>query len=247
MANYKQGYFVMPVVETDKSVRIKDKFGNIRVSIDPLLVTIMFVKLNVINVRVSSSSNVILMDFASVDEAKKALVELRTEMDKILHRVTKTAVAETTLINQLSTGSDYMSIYETGTASATASNMTMDQRLTQFITKLSSDFSNLKNQETISISLNVSQFYSEDLNEYIDILDVDFLIPSDGKVNIFINGVYLMLGGTNEDVAYMSMDGGVTCQDYITNGCRLYINPFLLGYDLDTYDVITISYLDKLV
>jgi len=247
MANYKQGYFVIPVAETDNSVKIKDKFGNIRISIDPLLVTIMFVKINVINVRVSSSSNVILIDFSSSDEAKKALVELRIEMDKILHRVTMTAIAETTLINQLSTGSDYMSIYETGTASATASNLTMDQRLTQFITKLSSDFSNLKNQETISISLNVTQFYSEDLNEHIDILDTDFIIPSDGKVNIFINGVFLMLGSANNDVAFMSIDSGITCQDYITNGCRLYINPFLLGYELDTYDIITISYLDKLI
>ena len=248
MANYIQGHFVIPTSSNDTYVRVKDRFGNVKLSIDPLLVTIMFVKLNVINIRMTSSNNILLIDFISPDDAKKALVELRTEMDKILHRVSQNITDEKNLISQLSSGPDFTTLYETGTVSATSSiNTSIDDRLTDFIAKLSSDFSNLKNQEVVNLSYNVNQLYSESLNQHYDILGVTFSTPSDGKVSIYINGVYLMLGTGSNNISYMSSDGGVTTQDYITIGSRLYINPYLLSYDLDTYDVITLSYLTKLV
>ena len=248
MANYIASYFVIPVSPNDTCVRVKDRLGNIRLSIDPLLVSIMFVKVNVINIRMTSSNNVLYIDFATPDEAKRALVELRTEMDKILHRVSQNITDEKNLISQLSSGPDFTTLYETGTVSSTASiNTSIDDRLTDFITKLSSDFSNLKNQEVVNLSYNVNQLYSESLNQHSDILGVTFSTPSDGKISIYINGVYLMLGTSSNDISYMSFDNGATTQDYIVEGSKLYINPYLLTYDLDTYDVITLSYLTKLV
>jgi RNA recognition motif-containing protein len=89
MSNYKLGYFIVPTDENSTGVKIKDKFGSIRYSINPQMVTVMFVKVNVINVRTKSSNNSILIDFATNSEAKLALVELRLEMDKIKNRIIK--------------------------------------------------------------------------------------------------------------------------------------------------------------
>ena len=73
MANFKSGFFVIPVDETDISVRIRDKCGSVRYSINPIVVTVMFVKVNVINIGTKSANEPILIDFSTNDEAKRGL------------------------------------------------------------------------------------------------------------------------------------------------------------------------------
>jgi hypothetical protein len=247
MANYKEGYFVIPVGSSDVTVKVKDKFGNIRHSINPLQVTVMFVKVNTINVRTKSSDSVILLDFDNNQNAKIGLVELRTEMDKILNRVNKIEKEKENTFEQLQSGVDFTSLYQSGTVSATASDVKIEDRLTNFISQLRNDFLGLKNQEKIKVTLNPQNTFDESLNSYSDILDYVFTNDSDGTVDVYINGVYLFLGNTLNDIAIMSKDNGVTALDRIESGCKLYINTQLLGYNITPDDTISITYISKLV
>jgi hypothetical protein len=251
MSNYKLGYFIVPTDENSTGVKIKDKFGSIRYSINPQMVTVMFVKVNVINVRTKSSNNSILIDFATNSEAKLALVELRLEMDKIKNRIIKEEIKQETLIQQLDTGADFLSIYTSGTQSSgtqsgtqsggTQSNLTMTDRITQLVSKISDDFNFLKNQENIQISLNPVDDFDESIDDHIDILDYEFFDKSDGIPNIYINGVYLFLGTSSESIAYIS--DGNNIYNTIEPNTRLYINPYLLDYPIETTDVITLHYM----
>ncbi len=81
MANFVQGSFVVPVTPEDSQVFIKDKFGRIRFTIAPHQVTATFVKNNLIHVKSLGTDNVILIDFGNVDEAKRALPELQSQLD----------------------------------------------------------------------------------------------------------------------------------------------------------------------
>lgn len=81
MANFVQGNFVVPVTPEDTQVYVKDKFGRIRFTIAPHQVTATFVKNNLIHVKTVGTDNVILIDFGNVEEAKKALPELQTQLD----------------------------------------------------------------------------------------------------------------------------------------------------------------------
>ena len=241
MSNYKLGYFIVPTDDMSMVVKIKDKFGSIRYSVNPQMVTMMFVKVNVINVRTKSSNNSILVDFATNGEAKLALVELRTEMDKIKNRFIREEVQQEALIQQLDTGVDFLSIYQGSTQSTTGTQSTMTERITQLVTKLSNDFNTLKDQENIQISLNPIDDFDESVDDHIDILDYEFTYKSDGCPNIYINGVHLFLGTSSESIAYIS--DGQNIFNTIEENTRLYINPYLLDYPIETTDVITIHYL----
>jgi len=245
MSNYKLGYFIVPTDNMSMVVKIKDKFGSIRYSVNPQMVTMMFVKVNVINVRTKSSNNSILVDFATNSEAKLALVELRTEMDKIKNRFIQEEVQQEALIQQLDTGVDFLSIYQGGTQStgtqSTGTQSTMTERITQLVTKLSNDFNTLRDQENIQISLNPIDNFDESVDDHIDILDYEFTYKSDGCPNIYINGVHLFLGTSSESIAYIS--DGENIFNTIETNTRLYINPYLLDYPIETTDVITIHYL----
>lgn len=81
MANFVQGNFVIPVTPEDSQVYIKDKFGRIRFTIAPHQVTATFVKNNLIHVKTLGTDNVILIDFSTVEEAKRALPELQFQLD----------------------------------------------------------------------------------------------------------------------------------------------------------------------
>jgi hypothetical protein len=247
MANYKEGFFVIPVGELDVTVKVKDKYGNIRHSINPLQVTVMFVKMNTINIRTKSSDNLILIDFDNEKAAKIGLIELRTEMDKIINRVNKVSKDKDDKFTQLESGVDFASLYQSGTVSATSSTpVKIEDRLTAFITQLRNDFQSLKNQEKITLTLNPINEFLESNNQHIDVLNYAFNGESDGSIDVYINSVYLSVGNSSTDIAFLSNDSGVTKSDKIENGSRLYINPFLLGYDLNENDSITITFLTKL-
>jgi hypothetical protein len=245
MANFKSGYFVIPVDDNDNSVRIRDKFGSIRFSINPLVVTVMYVKVNVINIGTKSASEAILIDFISNDEAKKGLVELRFEMDKIKNRVITEEVKKEESLKQLDTGVDFLSIYETGTtqSSPTSSiaNKTIDERITELVSKLSDDFTSLKDQKNIQISLNPIGSWGVNVNEHVDILGLSFSEKSDGIPNVYINGVHLTIGTNSQSISYLS--DGISISNVINVGSKIYLNPHLLDYEIDQTDVITIHYL----
>ena len=244
MANHKSGFFVVPVEEKDLSVRIRDKFGSVRYSINPTVVTVMFVKVNVINIGTKSANEAILIDFATNEEAKRGLVELRTEMDKIKNRINTQEVKREESIKQLETGVDFLSIYENGsTQSGTSStaNRTIEERITDLVSKLSDDFSSLKEQKNVQISLNPINNWGIDINEHIDILGFTFSEKSDGIPNVYINGVHLTIGTNSNSISYLS-DGNVI-SNTIEIGYKICINPYLLDYEIDQTDVITIHYL----
>jgi hypothetical protein len=243
MANFKSGFFVIPVDETDISVRIRDKFGSVRYSINPTVVTVMFVKVNIINIGTKSANEPILIDFATNDEAKRGLVELRIEMDKIKNRINTQEVKREESIKQLETGVDFLSIYETGTQSATSSvtNRNIEERITDFVSKLSDDFSSLKDQKNVQISLNPIGNWDVDVNEHVDILGFVFNEKSDGIPNVYINGVHLTVGTNSNSISYLS--DGETISNTIEIGYKIWINPYLLDYEIDQTDVITIHYL----
>ena len=244
MANFKSGFFVIPVDETDTSVRIRDKFGSVRYSINPTVVTVMFVKVNVINIGTKSANEPIVIDFATNEEAKRGLLELRYEMDKIKNRINTEEIKKEESLKQLETGVDFLSIYETGsTQSATSSttNRTIEERITDFVSKLSDDFTSLKDQKNIQISLNPIGSWGVNVNEHVDILGLSFSEKSDGIPNVYINGVHLTIGTNSQSISYLS--DGISISNVINVGSKIYLNPHLLDYEIDETDVITIHYL----
>jgi hypothetical protein len=244
MANYKIGYFVISVNEDDISVKIRDDFGSIRHSINPTMVTLMYVKVNTIQIGSKTSTEPIVLDFKSNYDAKIGLVELRIEMDKILNRVKNEEIKKEESLKQLETGVDFLSIYEGVTQSGSTSsiaNKTIDERITDLVSKLSDDFYSLKEQKNIQISLNPIGSWGVDVNEHVDILGLSFSEKSDGIPNVYINGVHLTIGTNSQSISYLS--DGVSVSNVINVGSKIYLNPYLLDYEIDETDVITIHYL----
>lgn len=244
MANFKSGFFVIPVQETDISVKIRDNFGSIRYSINPTSITVMYVKVNTICIGTKISTSPIILDFKSNDDAKIGLVELRIEIDKILNRVKTEEVKKEESLKQLDTGVDFLSIYETGTtqsATGSTTNRTIEERITDLVSKLSDDFSSLKEQKNIQISVNPIGNWNTTVNQHIDILGITFSEKSDGIPNVYINGVHLTVGTNSTSIAYILDD--VNISDTISPGSVLMINPHLLDYEIEETDLITIHYL----
>lgn len=252
MANYKKGYFVIPVSPEDLVVKIKDKFGDIRYSINPLNVSILYVSNNLINVK--TGNNLIKLDFSNNDEAKIAITELQRQIDIIKGRVTKETIKKEDLIEQLdTTGMDFTSIYESGgTASggtASGSNF-LENRISQLVQTIKRDIFDLKNNASDFVKLNMNPDPDASLSREFaevprDILKYEFTDESEGMVNIYINGLYLEIGNSISDICHFSVDNCVTCENCIRPGSVFYINTSLLGYELDPSDVITITYLRK--
>jgi hypothetical protein len=165
-------------------------------------------------------------------------------MDKIKNRINSQEVKREESIKQLETGVDFLSIYETGsTQSGTSStaNRTIEERITDFVSKLSDDFTSLKEQKNVQISLNPISNWGIDVNEHIDILGFTFSEKSDGVPNVYINGVHLTVGTNSNSISYLS--DGETISNTIEIGYKIWINPHLLDYEIDQTDVITIHYL----
>ena len=251
MANYKKGYFVIPVSPEDLVVKIKDKFGDIRYSINPMNVSILYVSNNLINVK--TGNNLIKLDFANNDEAKIAITELQRQIDIIKGRVTKEVAKKEELIEQLdTTGMDFTSIYESGaTASGgTASSNLLESRISQLVQTIKKDIYDLKNNASDFVKLNMNpdldaSFSREFAEAPRDILKYVFTDESEGMVNVYINGLYLEIGNSISDICHFSADECITCENCIRPGSVFYINTSLLGYELDSSDVITITYLRK--
>lgn len=251
MANYKKGYFVIPVSPEDLVVKIKDKFGDIRYSINPMNVSILYVSNNLINVK--TGNNLIKLDFANNDEAKIAITELQRQIDIIKGRVTKEVAKKEELINQLDTaGMDFTSIYETSATASfgTASNNVLESRISQLVQTIKKDIYDLKNNASDFVKLNMNpdldaSFSREFAEAPRDILRYEFADESEGMVNVYINGLYLEIGNSISDICHFSADECITCENCIRPGSVFYINTSLLGYELDSSDVITITYLRK--
>lgn len=254
MANYKRGYFVIPVLPEDLVVKIKDKFGSIRYSINPMQVTILYVTNNLVNVK--SGNNLIKLDFADADEAKIAIGELQAQIDIIKNRVVKQAAKKEELITQLDSGGvDFVSIYSAGaTASGgTSSGTVLEGRLSELVKTISKDIYDLRvlnsnnNSNFVKMNMSPAGLFAETTDQPCDILQYVFSDQSDGMVNVYINGLYLEVGDSLADICHFSPDGCVTCESRITEGAVFYINPCLLGYSLEPDDTITITYLRKYV
>lgn len=247
MANYKTGYFVIPVNENDRVVKIRDKFGDLRFSINPVNITILYVDGVNINIKSKSSNNKIVIDFATPSEAKIGLTELQTQIDIIKNRIVKEEDYKETLINQLDTdGVDFVTIYKTSKdggdiVSPTASFL--EQRITGLVKSISNDIVKVSNVENLKLKLSPVSFFSEDTNTHFDILNYVFTVDSSSKVDVYINGIYIEIGKNPTDIAYFSKNG--VKSDQVFNGSRLYMNPYLLGYDIEKTDIISITYLKK--
>jgi len=245
MSNYKIKYFVIPVSIGDHFINIRDNRGEIRHTIDPESITIMFIKLNTINIRTKLNS-VIVLDFTSEAEAKLALLELQQQIDIINNKHEADEEKENELIEKIDKGIDFLSIYQseklTGTHSTTHSELDIDERLELLIAQVADDVTALNSASLLEQYIaNPGATFSEAILTHSDVLNHTFNFNT-VNTTIYINGILLNAGNTINDIAVFSADNLTTMHSKIVNNSKLYINTSLLGYDLDLNDTISILY-----
>lgn len=105
-----------------------------------------------------------------------------------------------------------------------------------------------KTQVRINQSFNPVNLFSQNINEPSDILDVSFDFKSLGMINVYINGVATTIGDSIDSTIFFSDINLTDITKSFTkqnNGYRLFINPYLLGYDIEPTDIISIEYLKE--
>lgn len=302
---YSLERFIKPVVETDKIVTIYNNLNIPTYSINPFSVLRVYVTDNLLKVTVNKLS-VIILDFKTNDEAKKALYNLQAQFDYIKRKAiketqikeeaisqvtssvdfnqiynnvsnggtyspTSSATSSNTIEQKLITfvqtlgqdisvvnnnilsGTDFLQLYSDtksgGTSSATSSSVeNLDSRLKNFINSISQDIYTLNNKTQVRInqSFNPVSLFSQDINEPKDILDFSFEFKSLGMINVYINGVSTTIGDSSSSTIFFSDNSLTDITKSFQNklsGYRLFINPYLLGYDIDPTDIISVEYL----
>lgn len=105
-----------------------------------------------------------------------------------------------------------------------------------------------KTQIKVNESFNPTSIFSQEINEPKDILNTDFNSQSLGMISVYINGVGITIGDSIDSTIFFSdinltdITRSFTKQN---NGYRLFINPYLLGYDIDPTDTISIEYIKE--
>lgn len=310
--SYSLERFIKPVVETDKIVTIYNNLNIPTYSINPFSVLRVYVTDNLLKVTLNKLS-VIILDFKTNDEAKKALYNLQAQFDYIKRKAIKEAQVKEEAISQVTSSVDFSQIYNTistggtysgptssGTASTTieqklitfvqtlsqditninnnvssgtdfiqlysnaksgnvgltaSSTEDLDSRLSKFINSISQDIYNLNNKTQVKVNefFNPISLFSQDIDEPKDVLDVVFDFQSLGMVNVYINGVGITVGDSMDSTIFFSDENLVDItksfnkKNRSLSGYRLFINPYLLGYDIDPTDVISIEYIKEVI
>lgn len=309
--SYSLERFIKPVVETDKIVAIYNNLNVPTYSINPFSVLRVYVTDNLLKVTVNKLS-VIILDFKTNDEAKKALYNLQTQFDYIKRKSIKEAQVKEEAISQvtssvdftqiynnvsvggtysgptsssgtasntieqklitfvqtlgqdisvvnnnISSGTDFLQLYSDtksgGLSSATSSSDDIDTRLKGFINNISQDIYNLNNKTQVRVnqSFNPISLFSQDINEPKDVLDISFDFQNLGTINVYINGVGITIGDSINSIIFFSdekltnITKSLTKRNRSLSGYRLFINPYLLGYDIEPSDIISIEYLKE--
>ena len=122
-------------------------------------------------------------------------------------------------------------------------NSSVQSALTAIDTKLAT----VGAQEMLAISNVPSGIFPKAINSPQDVLGgYTFSTASDGIPQIFINGAYVKpVSATVSTGAYFSTNGGSVGTFTVEVGSVLYLNPNILGYRIDTGDVITVNYLTR--
>lgn len=260
--SYSLDRFIKPLIETDKIVNIYNNLNKPTYTINPVSVSRVYASGNLLKINLTKNNTVIILDFSDNSEAKQALLRLQSQFNLIKNRLMSEDKAKEIAISQVQDSLDLSSLYQSvvtggtfsgptysggsGTASGTASGVssnTIEQRLFSFVQKIGNDVAtiNSKNIKKIISSYSPIDNFEEDLNSHNDVIGVEFDFDSQGNVNIYINSVLLLPGEELDSIAYFGKDNDL--KSNIFKGSRLYINPSLLGYSLETSDVISIEYL----
>ena len=121
-------------------------------------------------------------------------------------------------------------------------NSTIQSALSSIDTALA----NVAAQQMVSFDNNPTGTFLNSVNAPKNILSYTFSVKSDGYPHIYINGVYVnSVGTTSSSPAYFSIDGGVTGTTSVLANSVLFMNPFVLGFNLDPTDDIIVNYLTK--
>lgn len=263
MSNYKLENFVREAKSTDNLVTIYKSNDLAAFTINPLSVIRTLVQNNI--VKITTNKDVYInLDFTDNNEARLALVELQRQFDIIRKRATEKAVKQEKAVEQVSSATDFNQIYDdftlgltqsggtsSGTSSATASNI--DNRIINFVRNVGQDILSInkqlselttKKQERIVEKYKpITKFIENNYPQ--DIIGITFEKESEGPASLTINGIGLYLGDSTQSTAFLSNDNLQTATSSVTKGSVLYINTSLLGYEIDTNDVIGIEYISK--
>ena len=123
----------------------------------------------------------------------------------------------------------------------------------KFVNSISQDIYNLNNKTQVKVNENFKpiDLFSQNIDEPKDVLDVVFDFQSLGMVNVYINGVGTVIGDSVKSTIFFSDESLVDITKSFTkksipfSGYRLFINPYLLGYDIDPTDTISIEYIKE--
>lgn len=265
MSNYKLENFVREAKSTDNLVTIYKSNDLPAYTVNPLSVIRTLVQNNI--VKITTNKDVYInLDFSDNAEARLALVELQRQFDIIRKRYTEKAVKQEKAVDQVSSATDFNQIYDdftlgltqsggtsSGTSSATASNI--DNRIINFVRNVGQDILNIntqlsqltsKKQERVVEKYNPIGNFIED-NYPQNIIGITFGKESEGPASLTINGVGLHLGNSTQSIAFLSNDNLQTATSSVIEGSVLYINTSLLGYEIDTNDVIGIEYISRTI
>jgi len=253
--SYSLDRFIKPLLETDKIVTVYNNLNKPVYTINPLSVSRIYVSGNLLKLNLTKNNAVIILDFANANEAKQGLSRLQSQFNLIKNKLIEQEKQKETVINQVQDSFDFSNLYEsistggtfsgpTSSTSATASN-TIEQRLLTFVQKIGTDVANINNKvvKKVNVSYIPMDRFSEESNQHQDVIGVEFDFDSVGDVNIYINSLLVLPSEQENSIAYFS-DNGVVKSNIFT-GSRLYLNPYLLGYDIDSSDVISIEYLKE--
>ncbi len=123
-----------------------------------------------------------------------------------------------------------------------ATNSTIQSALTAIDNKLST----VGAQEMIAVSAIPTGVFPRAINIPQDMLGITYSTASDGIPQIYMNGAYVKpTSSTSSAAAYFSTDGGSTGTVTVEVGSVLYLNANVLGYRVDTGDVVTVNYLTR--
>lgn len=253
--NYSLDKFLRPLNETDKIVTVFNNLNKPAYTINPVSVSRLYVSSNLLKINLTKNNAVIILDFSDNSDAKQALQRLQAQFNLIKNKLIAVEKEKETAISQVQDSVDFSGVYETilsggtfssPTASGTASTVnSLESRLFSLIQKIGTDVINIKGKQILKItdSFSPSSYFSDEIVEHLDVLDVQFDFDSLGDVTIYINSMLLVPGESDDSISYFS--DGSTIKNKIFNNSRLFINPSLLGYSIDPTDSISIEYLKQ--
>jgi hypothetical protein len=132
------------------------------------------------------------------------------------------------------------------TAGLSNSNIGTNSTIQSAFNALDNAIANVAAQQMLAIDNTPTGTFLSGVNSPMNVLGYTFSTRSDGAASIYINGVYVTPNSSTSSPAYFSTNGGLSGSTSVLTNSVLYINPFVLGYNIDPTDDIIVTYLTKL-